>query len=210
MNVCSMRAKTLTGDFYEFTVLDIPVLTGGDELVLLGRKSSPILKYSTITIGSDVGVYVGDVLYEDGQEWYVSMCKGVMACSFTTSEWKRLYNFKSLNVVRQVTEKEWKRYNIGAFQIRFKCRGTVFFIADIVGKYKRDLIVTIFKGRVNVNEVQQDVATTIKRRRIFLGDEYMNSKIIMCYGSLCIQDNFGVYDIIERQYIMQNQEEEKE
>ena len=62
MNVYSLRAMTLDNKPIEFTVLDVPVIVGEDRCVLLNRKFSPILKYSTIVIGSDIGLYVGDVL----------------------------------------------------------------------------------------------------------------------------------------------------
>lgn len=51
MNVYSLRAMTLDNKPIEFTVLDVPVIVGEDRCVLLNRKFSPILKYSTIVIG---------------------------------------------------------------------------------------------------------------------------------------------------------------
>ena len=82
MNVYSLRAMTLDNKPIEFTVLDVPVIVGEDRCVLLNRKFSPILKYSTIVIGSDIGLYVGDVLKDmAGNLWYVTYNRGFMAVS---------------------------------------------------------------------------------------------------------------------------------
>lgn len=203
MNVFSLRAKTLDDKFYQFTVLDVPVITGENTVVLLGRKFSPMLKYDTIVVGSDVGVYVGDVLRdEDGTEWIATYDRGVKAKSIPDRRTKYLYEFKRLRVVRQATKEEWRTYRVSTPILVFKYKDYTFDLSHIIGKHRRDLVVLNIPDSVNVKDVKQSARATIKRQRIFLGDEYKGSPVVMCYGCLCIQNEFGAYDIFSRKYIL--------
>lgn len=203
MNICSMRAQTLQGKLCEFTVHDIPVITGPDALVLLNRRFSPILKRSTIRLGSDVGVYVGDVLRDrDGSEWFVVYSCGFAAINMQTRERRVLYAFDKLVVTRQLSPQEEQSLGVLTGKFKFKYQGLVFPLMDIVGKYQDTMLVCGMQERVNLGEVQQDTGMSRNGKRVFYGDLYKGMPVIMCYGRISVQTEFGVYDILEGNYIM--------
>lgn len=202
MNVFSLRARTLSGSWYSFTALDAPVQVGDDTFVLLGRKFSPTLQFSTIVAGSDVGVYVGDILEDADGEWVVSYERGFRAKHLITGKTKPLYEFDKLNVTRDATKEEWQRLKVRTAKPVFKYRDYYFNLASIIGKYRRDLVVLNVQERVKVLEVKQETRVTIKHRRIFLGDEFKGSPVVMYYGAICTQNEFGAYDILAKRYII--------
>lgn len=202
MNVMSLRARTLDGSWYSFTVLDAPVWIGDDRCIIVGRKFSPIIKLSTITLGCDLGIYVGDILQDEFGEWIVKYFRGMRAVNMKTRKTRRLYEFKNLWVVRDATPEELELFGISSPQILLKYDDMCFGVKMIIGKYRNDLVVQSSAYPVEMQRVKQYVATFSSRQRLFLGDAYKGSQIIMCYGAVCIQNEFGAYDIVDRRYII--------
>lgn len=203
MNICSLRALTLDNKLYAFTVADIPVAVGEDTFVLLKRRFSPILQLNTIVIGSDVGVYVGDILKGDDELWYVCYESGFAAYTKGREKKRLLYEFDTLDVVGQMTEEEKVEMGFKKLKLKFKYNGYIFTQMDIVGRYKDDLVLRNIQGRVMSSDIQQDLITSIGGKKVYLGDLYRGLPIFMCWGRICIQTEFGVYDILEKGYIQQ-------
>lgn len=202
VNIYSLRALTLDDKLYEFTVLDIPVMVGENKCVLLNRRFSPIIQYDTITLGSDVGVYVGDVLRDRmGNLWYVTYNCGFCAVSKETGEKRKLFEFSTLNVVRQATRSELARYCNTNIKFKFKYRGKPFVFMDIIGKLGNKMLVTGFDRELELDEIQQDTGISVSGKRMYLGDLYKGSKTLQCFGRLCTQSEFGAYDITTKEYI---------
>lgn len=201
MNVYSLRAMTLDNKPVEFTVLDVPVIVGEDKCVLLNRKFSPILKYSTIVIGSDVGVYVGDVLRDmAGNLWYVTYNRGFMAVS-KQGEMRPLSDFRRLKVERQATQKEKELYCPVTYKCKYRYGERIFVHEDIVGRLDEGIVVAKVGRLVLPDGVQQDTDIYIDDKRIFLGDTYEGKKVLMCYGRICTQSDLGAYDILRKEYL---------
>lgn len=202
MNICSLRALTLDNKLYTFTVADIPVAVGEDIFVLLKRKFSPILQLSSIVLGSDVGVYVGDVVVdENGDEWYICYESGFVAYSMVGERRKLLYEFNRMTVVRQLTVGERESFGYKKNKLKFKYQEFIFTLLDIVGKYNDDMLTQNIPGRVKTSDVQQDLLVSLDGKRVYLGDLYRGFPVLMCHGRICIQNEFGVYDILEGSYI---------
>ena len=202
MNVLSLRARTHDGSWYAFTILDAPVWIGGDDCIIVGRKFSPIIKLSTISIGCDLGIYVGDVLQDESGEWIVKYFRGMRAVNMKTREVRRLYEFKNLWVTRDATQEEMKLFGVSSLDVILKYEDMCFGVRNVVGKYRNDLVVSNSAYPVVVSRVRQYVTTISSRQRLFLGDTYRGSQVIMCYGAICIQNEFGAYDIIDKRYII--------
>lgn len=214
MNICSLRAETLEGKPYEFTVADIPVVTGENEFVLLNRKFSPILKYDTIVLGSDVGIYVGDILLDDaGSEWFVTYKCGFVALKLDDPSTRRmLYEFRELKVIRYATEEEKAKIITEKIKIKFKYQGHIFVITDIVGRLGEGLVVKNIPSKmlpVHSEEVQQSTLMSRGGKRLYFGDLYKDLPIIMCYGRVGVQTEFGVYDIFGSNYIIRKRGNEE-
>lgn len=207
MNVLSLRARTTTGEYYKFTTLDAPIIVSDTETILLGRKMSPKLLTDTIVVG-DMDVYVGDVLQDEaGEEWAVTYSSGFRAHSLSRRETRFFYDFKKLTVVRQATEEEWKRLRISTPRLMYKYRNKYFDMTNIVARYRRDLIVSNIKECVCVEDVKQSLSATLGRQKLYLGDYYKGLPILMCYGRICTQNEFGAYDLFEKRYIIRTMEE---
>lgn len=205
MNICSMRTQTLSGELYAFTVQEVPVIVGEDTLVLLNRNFSPILKLSTLRLGSDVGVYVGDVLQgEGGSEWAVMFDFGFTAVNLQSRKRRMLYEFDELIVTRQLSLEEERLAGVEPTKFKFKFQGLVFMLADIVGVYQNRLLVQRVRERVNLDEIQQHAGFTLDGKRMYYGDLYKGHPTFMCYGRCCIQTESGVYSIHEDKYIIKS------
>lgn len=205
MNIYSMRAETLSGDPYEFTVLDAPIIMGENKFVLVNRKFSPILKFDTITLGSGVGVYVGDVLRDvDGSEWYVAYGRGFYAVHMTKHVKRKLYEFDVLNPVRRLQPEEYEIYHVRKPKLKFKYQGEVFTINDIIGKLNDVIIIRQLSAKVPSSEIQQFTNFMYNKKHIYLGDQYKGMPVVLCYGRVCVQNEFGAYDIASNEYIIKN------
>lgn len=202
MNICSLRAMTLSNDPYVFTVADIPVVVSEDTFVLLRRRFSPILRLNTLSMGSDVGVFEGDILEDvDGSRWYVGYESGFVAYSMGRGKRRFLYDFVELKVVSRMTADEFQAFKFKKTKIKFKYQDYIFIVNDIVGKYRDDLLTQNIRGRVRVSELQQALSIVIDGKRMYLGDLYRGYPVIMCFGRICIQNEFGIYDVLERSYL---------
>lgn len=208
MNVYSMRADTLSGKPYEFTVLDAPIIMGENRFVLVNRKFSPILKLDTVTLGSGVGVYVGDVLRDvDGSEWYVAYGRGFYAVHMEKRIRRKLYEFEILNPVRRLKPEEFEAYHVRRPKLKFKYQGEVFTLSDIIGKLNDVIIIRQLSAKVPPSEIQQFTNFMYNKKHIYLGDQYKGMPVVLCYGRVCVQNEFGAYDIASKEYIIKKQEE---
>ena len=203
MSFCSMRAHSYNdaSKTVGFTVADIPLVINNDSFVLLNRQFSPILRLDTVVLGSDVGVYQNDVLSCEGELWYVIFDEGFVASTYDKTHRKYLYEFNTLNVVREMTKEEREHFGVKPRRMRFKCDSKVFTLEDIIGKYQSKIIVSPISYAFPADDVYQDTHVHIRLGRSYFGELYKGRKLIMCYGRVCVQNEFGVYDIVEGKYI---------
>lgn len=211
-----MRAEKITGGFYEFTALDAIAQIGDDEFVLTARKWSPRLILSTLTLGSDIGIFEGDIV---NNEWLVKHKGGFFAENKNTGEQKYLYEFD--NPVVTGFEKQ-----TGYRRIVFKCRNYCFGASQFRGKYHSGILIAGIRGSVAVKEIQQNTGVhriddkictpdhTFKgmkcNKELFLGDMYEGLPLILCYGRVCVQYPEGVYDICDNKFIRKLEELDNE
>lgn len=203
MSICSLRAhcryetkKTVT-----FTIADIPLLIGEDVFVLLKRPFSPILKLDTLVLGTDTDVFQHDVLESDGELWFVVFDRGFVAYNKDKTKRRFLYEFDKYKVVREMTEEEITRFNSKLYTMKFKYGTKIFTIKNVVGMYQSKIMVSSVSHAFDTSEIHQDTNVPLSRFRTYYGELYKGRKLIMCYGRVCIQNEFGVYDIVEGTYI---------
>lgn len=203
MNVFSLRARTLKGEFYVFTVLDVPVITGENVITLLGRKFSPLLQLDSVVVGTEEGLFVGDVIRDANREKYIiTYNNGVRAISKRTRKLYALYELEGIRVIGQASRSERVKYRVSTPELVFRCNDTLFTLNDIIGKHRRDLIILSTPEPMRVEDVRQNTHVVINRQTIFLGDTYLGKQVTFVCGCVCIQNEFGAYDILNKQYII--------
>lgn len=206
MDVCSLRAATLDGKLITFTVADAPMVLGNNSIVLLNHCFSPILRASTLDMGSDVGVYMGDVIREDGKDWFVDYVQGFEARTLDRTETKYLYEFEELRPYRVATDEERKKAKINRKRMKFKYHDKVFTMYDIIGVNSRKIITPNIFELVSVDEIRQSSLLRVGRRSIYFGDKYKGMTVVMCYGRICVQGEFGLCDLVTNHYIIKREE----
>ncbi len=79
-NYFQMKARTTKGDWYEFSIHNVPVHISPKEIVLLDVPNSPILNSSLVRRGDkESGLFEGDVIEYEGQRWLVCYERGFYA-----------------------------------------------------------------------------------------------------------------------------------
>lgn len=189
---------------------------GDDEFVLTGRKWSPRLILSTLTLGSDIGIFEGDIV---NNEWLVKYRGGFYTESRETGETRYLYEFSKPVITG------FEKQNVNR-RIVYKCRDHCFDSSRFRGKYHSGILVADIKGSVALREIQQNTGVYCKGDRLytvertykgmphsgelFLGDMYKGLPLILCYGRVCVQYPEGVYDICDNKFIRKVEELDNE
>lgn len=206
MNIFVLRAKDFTAEreYHKFTIADAPCIIDDGRIATLSRPHSPILDAENVDLGSDVGVFVGDIVQDpmDKTLWIVSYNLGFLATNLDTKAVRTFLDFKNIKFIRRGSQEERERYRVDKQGIYFKWRDIRFGLRHVVGLYKDHLIITKVRDLVPITEVQQDLNMSIDDERLFLGDRYKGYPVIMCYGRICVQTTLGAYDILHGEYIL--------
>lgn len=204
LNVCNLKAFDLCGQPYEFTLKDAPVEIGDNRIILTNKHHSPILRRDKILMGSDIGIYLGDVIEDELGERYVMIYNsGFQAINIKSHTSKMLYDIYGHKVVSDVWKEGIENDYLIRAKIKFKCgEDSRFQISNVLGVYENQLIVSGIKNLVDFDNVRQDLIATRNKHKFFLGEKYKGRTVYMCYGRICISTEFGAYDVLARRYII--------
>lgn len=195
MNCFIMKAVTLDGEWFEFTMANIPTLIDSDTFVLMGLPGSPIMKFSTIKRGDwETGLYEGDVIQSGGDNWVVCYERGfqIINADYVV---RHLYHIDDWEVIDS--------YDNGAFIVPitvkkkhlFKYNDTVFRFNDIVGAYDGNLIIRCCKGPVPCDEVKQTCGLRKNGTMLYLGNLIDRAPIELRGGRLTICKDNKIIDV---------------
>ena len=198
MNVQNLRALTLTGKTYTFSIKDVPVLIDEDDtFILMRRENSPILRFNTITSLTDISsIGVGTVLTDATRTYVVSFKRGFAAVD---SE----HNVYKLNTLHDYTIDNTDTYNTGCYNQRllFKYDDLQFQIKDIVGMIHNYAIVKRNHTLVDMSLVQQYAGITYENNKVFFGDIINDGVVTLYQGRVCIRCGSTYYDMTDNQVI---------
>lgn len=208
MNTYPFKVLTSTGDFYSADVRDIPVYISAHTFILALRSKSrcgacsPICTDQQFLLGSDLGVFEGDLLEDaDGSLWVVRYQCGFKAQNVETRVSKFLYRFKHIKVVGSYQDSPIPVKLINKHHINYKYDGSIFQLDAILGPYLDNMFIRQIPGIVSPNEIQQDAGLTRGRSRLYFGDTYKGGVVTLKYGRLVVPTNCGLWDIEKLEFI---------
>lgn len=195
MNYYTMKTLTTNGDWFQFSMSDLPVLIDEKCFVLLGRQNTPKLRLDSIRRGDVVtGLYEGDVFSMDGCKWVVCYERGFYAIN-------EEYVIRYLNSLKDFTilgdESDVKIDVAVSYRANhlFKVKDSIFRLQDIVGALDGKLLLRPVKQPVDPDLIQQECCATYKGKRVYLGDELDGAKLVLYNGRLARMTDEGPIDI---------------
>ena len=201
-NFYPIKARTKSGDFYEFKVTDVPVYLDQEHFVLLNKNDSPILKKGLCIRGCDIpGIFEGDILEEDGVQYLVRYQRGFF-CKDQNNETKYLYELRDAKKVGTLFDTPWPSARV-AFPTKmyYKYHGSLIFPKSILGCYEGRILVADFSDKVRPEEIQQDAKLTYAGEKIFFGDLVDGYPVELYYGRPVVKHDNIIYDIVRKMNI---------
>lgn len=183
-----MKALTPSKEWYFFTLKDIPVLVASKAFVLLSIKGSPILDLSSIRRGDESsGLFEGDIISCDGEEWLVCYERGFYAINkeYTT---KYLYQLKDAKVIGDYFTDGFPVAMNLRTRYLFKYQDAIFRLEDIVGGEKDEgIIIRSCNHVIKFNDVKQECCMSFDGQRVFFGDVFPEGTIKLHGGRVCFE-----------------------
>lgn len=173
MDYFTMKALTLDGDWFEFSIADAPVRYSADEFALLRRPNTPRLKLKTLLRGiTEYKLFEGDIISAEGRKWLVCYERGFYAIdeSYIT---RQIHTFSGFEIAGNCFTSEFKVPISMRSKHLFKWRSVGFRIEDVLGFYDEDsLLLRCVSQPVPHTEIQQCCGLNINGKRAYLGDKF--------------------------------------
>lgn len=198
MHCFMLKALTVDGDWFEFTIKDIPTPISEDEFILMNKPGSPKLRLDTIRRGDpEYHLYEGDVISVNGDKYTVCYERGFYAIN-DMYVYRYLSTLKDVKLISVYTESD-NATIVPNFRLShlFKYNNTVFKLNDIVGCYKGNLVIRSIQHTVNPNKVQQECRASYNGKKLYLGDKINNGIVCMYHGKIALKVNNKYIDIID-------------
>lgn len=196
MRYFMMKALTRDGDWYSFTLHDIPTTFNDEEFVLLNKPGSPRLQLKSIKRGDpETGLFEGDIISMNGYLWVVCYERGFYAINedYVT---QHLYLLKDYTLIGDYFTRGFPVSINTRNKHLFKYNNVIFRVEDIVGAYKADsIILRTCKLPVPVCDIQQESCMTLKGKRLFLGDTYEGATVELYGGRIAVCKNGEYIDV---------------
>lgn len=196
MNYFVMKARTIEGQWYYFSVVDNPTIFKENQIALLNKSNSPILLLDTLRRCSDVDKLAeGDIVSVNNVDYLVCYERGFYLISndyrcLSLAEIKGNYVY-----IGDILEKPMSVNVALRNKVLFKYKDSVFRIEDICGSYQGRLILRGEKYPVPIQEVRQECCITYRGARVFLGDTFEDGTIKMINGRICLVNGDSALDI---------------
>lgn len=195
MNYFIMKTLTTNGDWFTFSMEDLPVLLDDEHFALFGQSKSPWLRIDSIRRGDpEYGLYEGEVLSMDGENWLVCYERGfyVISESYVIRYLDDLSDYQVIGNVPNI------KINVPvSFRANhlFKVKDNIFRIQDVVGAFNGKLLLRPVNTPVDVTDVQQECCATYEGKRVYLGDILDGAELKLYHGRLARMTNAGAIDI---------------
>lgn len=197
MNSFPLRAQTLTGELYTFSMLDIPMRISNKTFVLARKPNSPIMRLDDITRGMDIpGLFEGDIIKANGKEYLINYMRGFRASSSDSVAY--LDELEDYQVIGNIYTNEFPIKCALLRKIVYKYRDNKIKIDDITGIYNGYAIVRGVTDRLCPDELQQDAGFTYNNTKVFFGDIVEGEVLTMYCGRPVINVNDKIYDVIRK------------
>lgn len=195
-----IKARTRKGDWYEFTVLDVPCFINDNEFILLRKWNSPILKAGQLLRGCDLpGIFEGDKLLYEGIEYTVIYRRGFL-CKDSDNNTKYLYEMQGFEKLGNIVDDEDCTYSFPK-KIYYKYRESNIFPRSIKGATADKVIIDGLGVTYHFEEVRQEARLSYERKKLYFGDLVSGYPLELYYGRPVIKHDGIIFDIITKQNI---------
>lgn len=195
-----IKARTRTGEWYEFTELDVPCYINDSEFVLLRKWDSPILKGGMLLRGCDIpGIFEGDKLLCEGVEYTVMYHCGFV-CKDANKNSKYLYQMKDYEKLGNIAEDKDCTYSFPK-KIYYKYRDSLVFPRSIKGAAQDRVIIDGLGATYHFEEIRQEARLSYERKKLYFGDLVEGYPLELYYGRPVIKHDNVIYDIVTKQNI---------
>ena len=195
MNYFIMKTLTTNGDWFPFSMSDLPVLLNEECFVLFGCANSPWLRIDSIRRGDpETGLYEGEVIQMDGCNWVICYERGFYAINEDYIS-KHLNTLRDYTVLGDAPNVPIEMSVSSRANHLFKIDDTIFRIQDIVGAFDGKLLLRSLKEPIDTDKIQQECCATYKGKRVYLGDMLDGCPLELVNGRLVRKTPDGVIDI---------------
>lgn len=192
MNSYKLRALSLKGEPVLFDVTDIPVKISETTFVLAAKPDTPIMWANTISRGTEDGSFFeGDVVKYNDICYRIIFNRGFKAVTAEKEEVRYLREIQGAEVISYGAS--------SASSLVYRARGRSFLLGDIIGAYSGFALVSTLKEKVDPVEFQQDAGFSVCRNRLFYGDPYNGSWLVMKSGRPCVRVDGEYVDITRKE-----------
>ena len=181
-----MKALTVKGQWYEFTLNDVPCVFEDGHFALLRKPDSPILRLDTIRRGEPSRrLYEGDIIHMGGENWLVSYERGfyLVSESYVIREICKMTDHVTIGSTVSMNfpvDTNFKKKHM------FKYNNIRFRIQDIVGTHADGLLVRLSKYAIPIEDVCMDCCMTLNGTHLYLGDKVDNKTVTLCDGKIVL------------------------
>lgn len=196
MNCFIMKARTLDGTWFPFTMQDVPTRFNNNEFALMQRPNTPRLLLQNIRRGDEFsGTYEGDIIKAENQLWLVCYERGFYAIN-TDHVTRHLHTFDSFEIVDNCFNSEFPIPILMRNKHLFKYKDVVFRFEDIVGSYDANhVILRSCSDPVPSSDIQQDCGISIQGVRAYLGDLFDGRRVCLHKGRIAYADGDCFVDV---------------
>lgn len=194
-NYFRLKARTLKGEWQEFSIANTPVEISKEQAVLLAKPNSPIIKTDDIRRGEwEYGLFEGDIVEADGVRYLICYERGFYAIDENYTI-KNLYQLGTTKLVGVKGDMDFPVHIKFVKTHMFRCLDVKFYMKQIV-RTEGDCIVLKSKGTsIPIQLVQQECCMSYNKCRIYLGDFIDDKKVEMHGGRVCIYTEKGYVDL---------------
>lgn len=196
MHCFIMKARTLNGDWFNFTMEDIPTRFTPTEFALLHKPNTPRLLLNQILRGDEsTGLYEGDIIHSEDCDWLVCYERGFYAINADRVT-RHLYTFTEHKRVGTCFDTEFPITISLRSRHMFKYKDKTFRLEDIVGPHDASsIILRSCSDAVPCADIQQDCGVVRNKSRLYLGDRFEDGTIELYKGRIAVCNNDGYTDV---------------
>lgn len=202
-----LRARTVSGELYTFTMSNIPLRIDSKTFVLAKIPNSPILKWNTIQRGLDIpDIFEGDILEIEGKLYLLGYERGFnLVAEDCVSGYDYLYNHKDYKVVGNIYTMKFPKQLKAVKRLTFKYENRIVPINLITGYYQDNPIATGVSHYVDMDRLQQSAGISINNQKIFFGDMLNGCPVELYMGRVVIKYRSNYLDLANNTVIVRGE-----
>lgn len=190
-----MRAPTVSGDWYNFTVGDCPILLTDNTFILVGKPNSPVMYCDVYRGEEESGLFEGDVVYCDDTSWLVCYDRGFYAINkdYAVRYLYTMHDFRVIGVSGH--DVDFPVPYSRRLHHKFSYKDVVFNLWDFKSCEKDGIHIRRYAKALAAEDIHQEAGVRINNRKAYLGYKYNGNILVMRGGRLVYEDDTDFIDI---------------